>query len=277
MAQTEMSRLLQRDPAILTGTAPQPEMSRLLEGDFAIVTGAAGGIGRAIVSAFLEAGAGGVLIADYDEERSKDTVTGFKALGYDNVFYKKTDVTEADSLSELVETGLDISEGKIDILVNNAGISINNTLPNMTMEEFDQTLAINLRAPIRLAKLVVPSMIENGRGVINNASSVVGEDGNKGQLAYGTAKGGLIIATICMARDLAQFGIRANCVAPGFTDTKMLDDVRPDVIEGYIKRTPIRRLATPEDIAQAHVYLASWKMSAYVTGETIRVDGGLHL
>jgi len=255
----------------------RPEMGGLLAGDFAIVTGAAAGIGKAIAGAFLEAGAGGVLIADRDEARSKETADGFQALGYGNVFYKQTDVTDEESLQELVKYGLEASDGKIGILVNNAGISLNDSYLNMSMGDFEKTLAVNLVAPVRLGKLVVPNMIENGRGVISNASSLVGEDGNNGEVAYLASKGGLILATKSMARDLARYNIRANCVAPGFTNTEMLTDVNSDVLDGYIKRTPIRRLASPSEIAQAHVFLASWKMASFITGQTIRVDGGLHL
>jgi 3-oxoacyl-[acyl-carrier protein] reductase len=173
--------------------------------------------------------------------------------------------------------------GRIDVLVNNAGIVRDNQLvrfkdgqlvKQMPEADFDLVIAINLKGVFNCAQAVAPVMIKQGGGVILNASSVVGLDGNFGQTNYVATKSGVIGMTKVWARELGKFGIRVNAVAPGFTATEILSAMPEKVIEGMVARTPLGRMGQPADIANAYLFLASDE-AGFITGAVLRVDGGL--
>ena len=173
--------------------------------------------------------------------------------------------------------------GRIDILVNNAGIVRDGQLVKfkdgaiagrMSEADFDLVIAINLKGVFNGGQAVAPYMIQQGGGVILNASSVVGLDGNFGQTNYVATKAGVIGMTKVWARELGRYNIRVNAVAPGFTATEILTAMPEKVLDGMKARTPLRRLGEPRDIANAYLFLASDEAS-FITGEVLRVDGGL--
>ena len=204
-----------------------------------------------------------------------------KELGPDAAFYH-VDVTDRASVDSWVENVLE-KYGRIDILVNNAGIVRDSLLVKikdgalirqMPEDDFDLVVAINLKGVFNCTQAVVPAMIRQGGGVILNASSIVGMDGNLGQTNYIATKAGVIGMTKVWARELGRHNIRVNAVAPGFTATDIFHRCRIQVLEGMKTRTPLGRLGQPQDIANAYLFLASDEAS-FISGDVLRVDGGI--
>jgi len=173
--------------------------------------------------------------------------------------------------------------GRIDILVNNAGVLRDGTLvkvkdgqlvKQMSEENFDLVISVNLKGVFNCTQAVAPIMINQGSGVVLNATSIVGLDGNFGQTNYVATKAGVIGMTKVWARELGRYGIRVNAVAPGFTATEMVKQMPDKILDGMKARTPLGRLGEPRDIANAYLFLASDEAS-FISGETLRVDGGI--
>lgn len=241
-----------------------------LEGKVALITGGAKGIGQKTAEAFLREGAK-VIIADYDEQAGQSVI---KELGNsDNINFIKVDVTSSKQVERMVSMAKD-SFGKIDILINNAGITIDGFLTKMTDDAWEKVLAVNLTGVFKCTKAVVPLMMEQGSGVILNASSVVGVYGNIGQTNYAATKSGVIGMTKSWAKEFGPKGIRVNAVAPGFIVTDMTAKVPQKVLDMMESKTPLNRLGYPEDISAAYLYLASEEAS-FVNGVVLNVDGGL--
>jgi len=248
-----------------------------LQDKVTLITGGAAGIGKATALKFAAEGAQ-VVICDVNEEAGQATAA---EVGLGAAFYK---VNVADRVA--VQTWIDAvvaRYGRIDVLVNNAGIVRDNQLvrfkdgeliKQMPEAEFDLVIAINLKGVFNCAQAVAPVMIKQGSGVILNASSVVGLDGNFGQTNYVATKAGVIGMTRVWARELGRYGVRVNAVAPGFTATEILSRMPEKIIEGMKARTPLGRMGQPEDIANAYLFLASAEAS-FITGAVLRVDGGL--
>jgi 3-oxoacyl-[acyl-carrier protein] reductase len=243
----------------------------------ALITGGAAGIGQATALRFAEEGAR-VVICDVTEEAGRQTAA---MLGPDAAFYK-VDVTDRQAVQEWVD---DVAAryGRIDILVNNAGIlrdaqlvkyKDGQVVGQMSEEDFDRVVAVNLKGVFNCTQAVVPYMIRQGGGVILNASSVVGLDGNFGQTNYVATKAGVIGMTKVWARELGRYGIRVNAVAPGFILTDMVRQMPEKILEGMRGRIPLGRLGDPRDVANAYLFLASDE-AAYITGAVLRVDGGI--
>lgn len=243
----------------------------------ALITGGAAGIGQATALRFAEEGAR-VVICDVNEELGRATAT---QLGPEGAFYR-VNVADRQAVQEWVD---DVAAryGRIDILVNNAGILRDALLVKyrdgqvvrqMSEEEFDQVVAVNLKGVFNCTQAVVPYMIRDGGGVILNASSVVGLDGNFGQTNYVATKSGVIGMTKVWARELGRYNIRVNAVAPGFISTDMVRQMPEKVLEQMRARIPLGRLGEPRDIADAYLFLASDEAS-YITGAVLRVDGGI--
>ena len=242
-----------------------------------LITGGAAGIGKATALKFAVEGAK-VIICDINEEAGQATAA---ELGPDAAFYK-VNVADRQAVQAWVD---DVAAryGRIDVLVNNAGIVRDNQLvrwkdgqlvKQMPEADFDLVVAVNLKGVFNCAQAVAPYMIKQGGGVILNASSVVGLDGNFGQTNYVATKAGVIGMTKVWARELGKYGIRVNAVAPGFTATEILSAMPEKIIESMMARTPLGRLGQPMDIAKAYLFLASDEAS-FITGAVLRVDGGL--
>jgi 3-oxoacyl-[acyl-carrier protein] reductase len=242
-----------------------------LKDKVAVVTGGAQGIGLATVRRFLADGAI-VALADIAPAAVANAVELLAAAG-GRLHGFTVDVTRRDSLAAMV-ANLRQEYGRIDVLVNNAGITQDARLQNMSDEQFDRVIDVNLRGVFQATQAVLPLMLEQGSGVILNASSVVGLYGNFGQTNYAAAKFGVIGFVKTWARELGPKGIRCNAVCPGFIATGLLDSIPPKVLEQMRERVPMRRLGTPEEVAQVYAFLASDDAS-YVNGAVIEVGGGL--
>jgi 3-oxoacyl-[acyl-carrier protein] reductase len=248
-----------------------------LEDKVCLITGGAAGIGKATALKFAAEGAK-VVICDVNEDVGQAAAA---LLGPGAAFYK-VNVADRAAVQAWVEAVAEKS-GRIDVLVNNAGIVRDNQLVRfkdgqlvklMPEADFDLVIAINLKGVFNCTQAVAPVMIRQGGGVILNASSVVGLDGNFGQTNYVATKAGVIGMTKVWARELGKFGVRVNAVAPGFTATEILAAMPEKVIEGMVARTPLGRMGQPVDIANAYCFLASDEAS-FISGAVLRVDGGL--
>lgn len=240
-----------------------------------LVTGGAAGIGKATAELFAEEGAK-VIICDLAEEAGEKVA---EAIGGE--FYN-VNVTDRQAVQAWADEVI-AKHGRIDVIINNAGIVRDGQLVKfkegqlvgqMSEADFDLVVSINLKGVFNCAQAVVPQMIKQGGGVILNASSVVGLDGNFGQTNYVATKSGVIGMTKVWARELGKYGIRVNALAPGFIATEILNSMPQKIIDGMKARTPLGRMGDPRDIANAYLFLASDEAS-FITGETLRVDGGI--
>lgn len=240
-----------------------------------LVTGGAAGIGKATALRFAEEGAK-VVICDVNEEAGQAT-----AKEIDGAFYK-VNVADRAEVQAWVD---DVVEkfGRIDVIVNNAGILRDGQLikfkngklvGQMSEENFDLVISVNLKGVFNCTQAVAPVMAKQGGGVILNATSIVGLDGNFGQTNYVATKSGVIGMTKVWSRELGKYGIRVNAIAPGFTATEMVTAMPEKILDGMRARTPLRRLGEPRDIANGYLFLASDE-AAFITGETLRIDGGI--
>lgn len=250
-----------------------------LNGKVAMITGGAAGIGKATAQVFAREGAK-IAICDVSEALGEELV---KTLGPDAQF-SKVDVTNRAEVQAWTEQVV-ARYGKVDILVNNAGITRDGQfikmkdgelVKQMGEDAFDMVVSVNLKGVFNCAQAVSPFMVKQKGGVILNASSVVGLYGNFGQTNYVATKAGVIGMTKVWARELGKYGIRVNAVAPGFVMTEMVAKMPEEVLAGMRAKTPLGRLAEPEDIANAYLWLASDEAS-YIHGATICIDGGIVL
>ncbi len=236
-----------------------------------IITGAAQGIGLATALKFAAEGATVALCdirpAAVDAAVAECRSRGGQAEGY------VVDVTDRDSVNAMV-AAVTARFGRIDVLVNNAGITTDARLQKMTLDQFDAVIDVNLRGVFHASQAVADGMVERGRGVILNASSVVGIYGNFGQTNYAASKFGVIGFTKTWSRELGAKGVRVNAVAPGFVETPILATMPDHVIDKMRSQVPLRRLGRPEEIANVYAFLASDEAS-YVNGAVIEVSGGM--
>ncbi len=233
-----------------------------------LVTGGEQGIGKAIALKFAEEGSD---IAIFDMEEL-GTWKEVERLGR-KVLFSKVDVSDFQAVSEGVSNVVE-HFGKLDVLVNNAGTTKDNLLLRMSEADWDLVLSVNLKGVFNTTKAAIRGMIRNNYGRIINISSVVGIDGNAGQANYSASKAGLIGFTKSLAKELARKGITANVIAPGFIETRMTGGLKENVRAKLLEQIPIGEIGTPKDIAGLAVFLASGE-SRYITGQVIRVDGGL--
>jgi 3-oxoacyl-[acyl-carrier protein] reductase len=243
----------------------------LVEKKVAIVTGGAQGIGAAIVERLASEGAS-IAVVDINEEKAAEVAAAVRAKGVEAESYK-VDVSNTDAVKDLVA---EIAKrfGRIDILVNNAGITRDGLLMTMSESDWDLVLAVNLKSVFNFIKATARPMVKQKGGSIINISSVVGLMGNAGQLNYSASKAGVIGVTKSSAKELAGRNIRVNAIAPGYIQTAMTDKLDDKAREALMSHIPSKRLGQPDDVANAVLFLAS-DLSSYVTGEVIRVDGGM--
>jgi len=242
-----------------------------LKGKVAVITGAAQGIGYATARKFLDEGAT-VALVDLSADALQAARSALKLNG-EIIESFAVDVTRRDQLDEMVGQ-LRSRFGRIDILVNNAGITQDARIQNMTDEQFDNVINVNLKGTYNSSKAVLAPMLEQGSGVILNASSVVGIYGNFGQTNYAASKFGVIGFVKTWARELGPKGIRCNAVCPGFIATHILESIPQRVLSQLTERVPLRRLGRPDEVANVYAFLASEEAS-YINGAVIEVAGGL--
>jgi 3-oxoacyl-[acyl-carrier protein] reductase/7-alpha-hydroxysteroid dehydrogenase len=246
-------------------------VSMLLENKVAIVTGGTRGIGYAIVKEYLKNGAIVVLCGSKPETAAN----AVEKLKQENPDWRVEGISPAlTDYDDVKNTFAEVAEkyGRIDILVNNAGVSSATPIDSYTEEMFENIMDLNVKAVFNCSKAVIGIMKEQKSGCILNTSSVVGKYGQPSGVAYPTSKFALNGMTVSLARELGPAGIRVNAVAPGITNTDMMQAVPKNVIEPMIAQIPLRRIGEPEDVANAFVFLAS-DMASYITGVTLNVDG----
>ncbi len=245
-----------------------------LAGKIAIVTGGSRGIGRATSVALAQAGA--LVLVNYrsNEEAARETVRLIEEAGgqAERVAF---DVADPDSVDQHIKE-VAARHGRIDILVNNAGISIDQLLLRVSAKDLEMTWATNVNGAVYCAKACIRPMMKNRWGRIINLSSVVAESGNAGQAVYASSKAALLGLTRSLAREYASRGITVNAVSPGFIETDMTADLPDAARQGIVDQTPLGRIGRPEEVAAAVVFLAS-EEAGYITGQVVRVNGGMHV
>lgn len=245
---------------------------KLLEGKTAIITGATRGIGRGIALTFAKQGANVAFTYSSSEEAAialeqELTTFGVKAKSY------KSNAADFNEAQSLVDQVLEFF-GTVDVLINNAGITKDNLLMRMSEADFDNVMDVNLKSVFNMTKAVQKTMLKTRNGVIINMSSVVGVKGNAGQANYAASKAGIIGFSKSVALELGSRNIRCNVVAPGFIETEMTAKLGEETVKGWTDAIPLKRGGTPEDIANACVFLSS-DLATYITGQVINVDGGM--
>tara|TARA_B100001029_G_scaffold59104_1_gene47780 strand:- start:151 stop:903 length:753 start_codon:yes stop_codon:yes gene_type:complete len=245
-------------------------LSKLLEGQTALVTGASRGIGKAIAICLAKEGAEVIINYSSSQDNANKVVSEINSFG-GNSYPLKADISNETSVNELIKTVLE-KNNKIDILVNNAGITKDGLIMRMKTEDWQKVLDLNLSGVFYCTRAVSRQMLKQKKGRIINITSVVGLMGNPGQANYSAAKAGVIGLTQSAAKEFASRGITVNAVAPGFITTDMTKDLNSEAILSAI---PLGRFGEPEDVAGAVKFLAADPSAAYITGQTIQVDGGM--
>ena len=245
---------------------------KLLEGKNVIITGASRGIGKGLAQVFADHGANVAFTFCSSEapalELEKELIgKGVKAKAY------KSNAASFEASEKLVAQVLEDFEG-IDVMINNAGITKDNLLMRMSEDDFDKVIETNLKSVFNMTKAVQRTLLKQRNGSIINMSSVVGVKGNAGQSNYAASKAGIIGFTKSMALELGSRNIRCNAIAPGFIETEMTEKLDENVVQSWRDSIPLKRGGTPEDIANACLFLAS-DLSSYVTGQVLHVNGGM--
>ena len=245
---------------------------KLLENKTVLITGASRGIGRGIATVFAEHGANVVFTFSSSVDAANILEKELQSLGVEAKGYQ-SNAADFDQAQELVEKVLtDFST--IDVLINNAGITKDNLLMRISEQDFDKVIEVNLKSVFNLTKAVQRTMLKQRYGSIINMSSVVGVKGNAGQSNYAASKSGIIGFSKSIALELGSRNIRCNVIAPGFIETEMTSKLSEEVVAGWRTGIPLKRGGTPNDVANACVFLAS-DLSSYITGQVINVDGGM--
>ena len=245
-------------------------MSKSMEGQTALVTGASRGIGKSIAIALAKEGAEEIINYSSSLENAKKVVSEINSFG-GKAYPLQADISNENSVNELIKAVLSKNK-KIDVLVNNAGITKDGLLMRMKTDDWQRVLDLNLSGVFYCTKAVSRQMLKQKKGRIINITSVVGLMGNPGQANYSAAKAGVIGLTKSAAKEFASRGITVNAVAPGFISTDMTKDLNSETILSAI---PLGRFGEPEDVAGVVRFLASDPSAAYITGQTIQVDGGM--
>lgn len=237
-----------------------------LEGKVAIVTGASSGIGKSIAERYSWEGAE-VVVADLNEEDGRQLADEIDGT------FMKCDVSNWENVKQVVEDTVE-KYGKLDIIVNNAGIGSVESIEDMEIEDYEKIRSVDLDGVVHGCKAATPYLKET-EGTIINIASIYGLVGDIGATAYNAAKGGVVNLTRSVADDLAQYNVRVNSICPGFVDTPMTEEsLKEDEFrEHVLGETPLGRVAEPEEIASAALFLASDEAS-YITGVNLPVDGG---
>ena len=244
-----------------------------LQGKVALITGGAQGIGKAIALLFAREGAA-VVVADINLEKARETCRQVESLG-GGALAVGGNVADAKEAETMVQEAIQ-RFGRLDILVNNAGITRDQVLLRMKEEDWDLVMAVNLKGAFQCTKTALRAFLKQKGGKVVNIASVTGQMGNAGQANYAASKAGLIGFTKSIAREYARRNIQVNAVAPGFIDTAMSQAIPQKDRELLIQQIPMERLGTPEDVAEAVLFLASGAAD-YITGQVLNVNGGMHM
>ena len=248
------------------------DQMKLLENKTALITGATRGIGKGIAEIFAKQGANVAFTFSSSVEAATALENELKSHGVKAKGYQ-SNAANYEAAQELAKNVIE-EFGGIDVLINNAGITKDNLLMRMSEVDFDKVIEVNLKSVFNLTKAVIRPMMKQRNGSIINMSSIVGVKGNAGQTNYAASKAGILGFTKSVALELGSRNIRCNAIAPGFIETEMTSALPEETVKGWREAIPLKRGGTPEDIANACVFLAS-DMSAYITGQTLNVDGGM--
>ncbi len=241
----------------------------------ALVTGGSRGIGRACAVALAKAGAAAVVISYAGNEAAAQEALGLVQAAGAKGEAVKFDVADSAACASAVEH-VTKTYGRLDILVNNAGVAVDGLVMRVKDEDWDKQLDTNLKGAFALIRAASRPMMKQRGGAIINLTSIVGESGNGGQAAYSASKAGLIGLTKSVAKELASRNIRVNAVSPGFIGTDMTAHLNEETRQKMMESIPLARLGTPEEVANAVVFLAS-DAAAYITGEVLKVNGGMYM
>jgi len=244
----------------------------LLDGKIALVTGGTRGIGKGICEKFVQEGATVVFTYISSEEKANALAAELSANGAEAMAVK-SDAANFEQTEALVNQVV-AQFGQLDVVVNNAGITRDNLLMRMKEEDWDEVMQTNLKSVFNVTKAVQRTMLKQRSGSIINISSIVGVQGNAGQSNYAASKAGIIGFTKSIAKELGSRNIRCNAITPGFIETEMTEALDEKVVEEWRKSIPLKRGGTPEDVANAALFLAS-DMSSYITGQVVSVCGGM--
>ena len=245
---------------------------KLLKDKNVIITGASRGIGKGILELFVKNGANVAFSYIGDSDQAKSIEADFSNHKQKVVSYM-SDASNFEQSQKLIDDVVN-DFGSIDVLVNNAGITIDNLLLRMSEEDFQRVIDVNLKSVFNTTKAILRTMLKQRSGSIINMSSVVGVKGNAGQSNYSASKAGMIGFTKSMALELGSRNIRCNCIAPGFIETEMTEQLSDDVVQTWRDSIPLKRGGSTNDVANVALFLAS-DLSSYVTGQVINVCGGM--
>jgi acetoacetyl-CoA reductase len=260
-------------PGQMVGDDLSPQFGRLY-GAVAVVTGAARGIGRAIAEELGAAGARLVIDYAHSKAAAEGLVEELKGHGAPDAIAVQADVADPEQAAALIARTIE-HFGRIDVLVNNAGITADHSLKNLTIEEWDRVVRVDLNSCFYTVKAALPHFVGQKGGCIVNISSFVGEEGNFGQANYSAAKAGILGFTKTAALELARYRVTVNAVCPGFTETDMYEQVPEDARGAILKRIPLGRVARPEEVARCVRYLV--EDGQYITGQSININGGIYM
>ncbi len=246
----------------------------MLKGKIAVITGGTRGIGKAIATKFASEGASLAIIGTRESDSAKETIELLKEMGCDARLYT-CDVKDPEQVAAVAEEIL-ADFGNVDILVNNAGITRDNLLPSMSVMDICDVIDVNLKGTIYVTRAFMRSFVKQRHGNVINLSSVVGLMGNKGQANYAASKAGVVGFTKTVAKEYGRRNVRCNAIAPGYISTEMTAALSSEQTQAIAGSLPLGKLGEPEDVAELALFLASDR-SKYITGEVIKVDGGMYV